>query len=146
MVTTVFHTMIYIFFLMIRRPPRSTLFPYTTLFRSARDGVEARRNPKGREGEPERGPRRQRLQRPAARPRRPPEGRRRAHEGGVRRPVGARRDRPLDGQGGEGEGARDRPARRAAARARRGVRGAALKGKCRPNARPRGPSFIQKGV
>ena len=26
---------IYFFFLMIRRPPRSTLFPYTTLFRSA---------------------------------------------------------------------------------------------------------------
>src|SRR3712207_8789632 len=26
-----------IFFLMIRRPPRSTLFPYTTLFRSHRD-------------------------------------------------------------------------------------------------------------
>src|SRR5258708_19338903 len=25
------------FFLMIRRPPRSTLFPYTTLFRSYRD-------------------------------------------------------------------------------------------------------------
>src|SRR5260370_32535752 len=25
---------------MIRRPPRSTLFPYTTLFRSERDGVE----------------------------------------------------------------------------------------------------------
>src|SRR5438105_12135934 len=25
------------FFLMIRRPPRSTLFPYTTLFRSERD-------------------------------------------------------------------------------------------------------------
>src|SRR5258707_12399115 len=25
------------FFLMIRRPPRSTLFPYTTLFRSALD-------------------------------------------------------------------------------------------------------------
>ena len=25
---------IVIFFLMIRRPPRSTLFPYTTLFRS----------------------------------------------------------------------------------------------------------------
>src|SRR3712207_8219350 len=32
------------FFLMIRRPPRSTLFPYTTLFRSA----EAR----GRHGQP----------------------------------------------------------------------------------------------
>src|SRR3989449_8379959 len=29
------------FFLMIRRPPRSTLFPYTTLFRSQR--AEARR-------------------------------------------------------------------------------------------------------
>src|SRR6266480_2572729 len=27
---------IYFFFLMIRRPPRSTLFPYTTLFRSRR--------------------------------------------------------------------------------------------------------------
>src|SRR3712207_8833642 len=26
------------FFLMIRRPPRSTLFPYTTLFRSAQSG------------------------------------------------------------------------------------------------------------
>src|SRR5256885_8679623 len=28
----------FFFFLMIRRPPRSTLFPYTTLFRSARPG------------------------------------------------------------------------------------------------------------
>src|SRR3712207_8485899 len=27
---------------MIRRPPRSTLFPYTTLFRSRVDGVHAR--------------------------------------------------------------------------------------------------------
>src|SRR3712207_9526947 len=27
------------FFLMIRRPPRSTLFPYTTLFRSKLSGV-----------------------------------------------------------------------------------------------------------
>src|SRR2546422_8604609 len=27
---------------MIRRPPRSTLFPYTTLFRSRRDGIERR--------------------------------------------------------------------------------------------------------
>src|SRR6266496_5723125 len=27
-----------LFFLMIRRPPRSTLFPYTTLFRSHRKG------------------------------------------------------------------------------------------------------------
>src|SRR3712207_8144006 len=30
----------YFFFLMIRRPPRSTLFPYTTLFRS----IEERRS------------------------------------------------------------------------------------------------------
>src|SRR5258707_13161381 len=29
-----FSISIYFFFLMIRRPPRSTLFPYTTLFRS----------------------------------------------------------------------------------------------------------------
>src|SRR2546430_10221992 len=29
----------YFFFLMIRRPPRSTLFPYTTLFRSEPHGA-----------------------------------------------------------------------------------------------------------
>src|SRR2546430_12137045 len=29
--------MCFFFFLMIRRPPRSTLFPYTTLFRSLND-------------------------------------------------------------------------------------------------------------
>src|SRR2546421_6685120 len=29
---------LFFFFLMIRRPPRSTLFPYTTLFRSKADG------------------------------------------------------------------------------------------------------------
>src|SRR3712207_8603771 len=29
------------FFLMIRRPPRSTLFPYTTLFRSAFKGAKS---------------------------------------------------------------------------------------------------------
>src|SRR5258708_33527303 len=28
------HVLLVFFFLMIRRPPRSTLFPYTTLFRS----------------------------------------------------------------------------------------------------------------
>jgi len=32
-------TPFYFFFLMIRRPPRSTLFPYTTLFRSSSYGV-----------------------------------------------------------------------------------------------------------
>src|SRR6267143_3984382 len=31
-----FHCFFIFFFLMIRRPPRSTLFPYTTLFRSCR--------------------------------------------------------------------------------------------------------------
>src|SRR3712207_7926599 len=36
---------LFFFFLMIRRPPRSTLFPYTTLFRSrpARRGARADR-------------------------------------------------------------------------------------------------------
>src|SRR5882762_7942659 len=33
------------FFLMIRRPPRSTLFPYTTLFRSAQDHAVAEVRP-----------------------------------------------------------------------------------------------------
>src|SRR5260221_920360 len=47
--------MFFFFFLMIRRPPRSTLFPYTTLFRSPggrsrcrthrRHSTEARRAP-----------------------------------------------------------------------------------------------------
>src|SRR5205807_5836566 len=40
------------FFLMIRRPPRSTLFPYTTLFRSRkenRDDRNAWRGPRRRE-------------------------------------------------------------------------------------------------
>src|SRR2546430_12328158 len=32
----------FFFFLMIRRPPRSTLFPYTTLFRSRAAGGSAR--------------------------------------------------------------------------------------------------------
>src|SRR5947208_12700065 len=36
------------FFLMIRRPPRSTLFPYTTLFRSQQ---AAGRRPQGRPAE-----------------------------------------------------------------------------------------------
>src|SRR3712207_8067886 len=31
--------MIFFFFLMIRRPPRSTLFPYTTLFRSRSNAI-----------------------------------------------------------------------------------------------------------
>src|SRR3989442_13570866 len=34
MSVTTFYRYFFCFFLMIRRPPRSTLFPYTTLFRS----------------------------------------------------------------------------------------------------------------
>src|SRR5476649_2999214 len=45
------------FFLMIRRPPRSTLFPYTTLFRSLRRRSRATR--RRRRGDP-RGGRRDR--------------------------------------------------------------------------------------
>src|SRR6266480_2481793 len=37
---------LYFFFLMIRRPPRSTLFPYTTLFRSSGTST---RSPDGKE-------------------------------------------------------------------------------------------------
>src|SRR5262245_65247745 len=33
----VLSTLLCLFFLLIRRPPRSTLFPYTTLFRSTAD-------------------------------------------------------------------------------------------------------------
>src|SRR2546427_3780597 len=36
----------FFFFLMIRRPPRSTLFPYTTLFRSSSSSV-GRQRPDG---------------------------------------------------------------------------------------------------
>src|SRR2546430_16972168 len=46
----VFRTSTYIisffFFLMIRRPPRSTLFPYTTLFRSTNGQNPPRTSPK----------------------------------------------------------------------------------------------------
>src|SRR5256886_17254887 len=45
----------FFFFLMIRRPPRSTLFPYTTLFRSVVEirvcrKLDARERRPGREG------------------------------------------------------------------------------------------------
>src|SRR5438552_7106766 len=42
-----FHTSFF-FFLMIRRPPRSTLFPYTTLFRSVRTRGSGRTDRVGR--------------------------------------------------------------------------------------------------
>src|SRR5438876_2520669 len=43
MSTTKQGTKLFFFFLMIRRPPRSTLFPYTTLFRSQVRGTLRRR-------------------------------------------------------------------------------------------------------
>src|SRR5690348_17721323 len=46
----------FFFFLMIRRPPRSTLFPYTTLFRSPPSAAGPRR-PGWRRRSPRRGPR-----------------------------------------------------------------------------------------
>src|SRR2546430_16714678 len=39
--TSFFEYRLFFFFLMIRRPPRSTLFPYTTLFRSDPDELLA---------------------------------------------------------------------------------------------------------
>src|SRR3712207_9457492 len=42
---SIFSSFLYFFFLMIRRPPRSTLFPYTTLFRSALRPPALRRVP-----------------------------------------------------------------------------------------------------
>src|SRR5437667_1053164 len=47
----------FVFFLMIRRPPRSTLFPYTTLFRSEPDpgGGDLRQRRLGQDGDHRRG-------------------------------------------------------------------------------------------
>src|SRR5260370_26048337 len=44
----IFPLLLTFFFLMIRRPPRSTLFPYTTLFRSWRRMTAARTAPDNR--------------------------------------------------------------------------------------------------
>src|SRR5436853_5681651 len=77
---------------MIRRPPRSTLFPYTTLFRSALAPIR---------GEVSRAPRH--PPRPAGRPARDQAG---------------RSDRPAEGPEGAGDPARA-PARRREAPARR---------------------------
>src|SRR3712207_7772769 len=68
--------MSFFFFLMIRRPPRSTLFPYTTLFRSGAGGA----------GDPARG-RAQLAAAPDAARRRPPGGGRSAGDGDDRRPT-----------------------------------------------------------
>src|SRR6266498_2944122 len=70
---------LFFFFLMIRRPPRSTLFPYTTLFRSLD------RRPCGLVSEEDR-------RQPAPRPRHERRGDRHQHAGAVSRaPVGRHR-------------------------------------------------------
>src|SRR5260370_36913617 len=56
------------FFLMIRRPPRSTLFPYTTLFRSRRGGAGDQRSSQRTGGLCPRGPARAAHPRPVPRP------------------------------------------------------------------------------
>src|ERR1041385_7017526 len=55
------HLVCRLLLLMIRRPPRSTLFPYTTLFRSGRHPV-ARRDAVRSRGDPARFPGRGRVQ------------------------------------------------------------------------------------
>src|SRR3712207_8161006 len=71
------------FFLMIRRPPRSTLFPYTTLFRSAAAGDTplraARRPARSSRGRIE--PRKCPAERPERRAPRLRAGARRRHRG-----------------------------------------------------------------
>src|SRR5215217_1055699 len=66
------HVLLVLFFLMIRRPPRSTLFPYTTLFRSRRGRQRPDQGQDRRRQDARRQARRPgRLHRPRA-----PEGRR----------------------------------------------------------------------
>src|SRR3712207_7082977 len=48
----------FVFFLMIRRPPRSTLFPYTTLFRSRLRSTRRSRAPRSRRWSSSAGPER----------------------------------------------------------------------------------------
>src|SRR5436309_5965728 len=52
------HVFVFFFFLMVLRPPRSTLFPYTTLFRSERahDLLHAAANPRTDAASRARGP------------------------------------------------------------------------------------------
>src|SRR3712207_7663333 len=66
---------------MIRRPPRSTLFPYTTLFRSAPPGRAARRSARSARSAPAAAPGAG-ARRPASgsAPGSPPAGRRRSEE------------------------------------------------------------------
>src|SRR3712207_3118216 len=87
--------LIIFFFLMIRRPPRSTLFPYTTLFRSGLRG----------------GGRRNRLRQPRGPPHGRPRRRRRTDGPGPRR-VRARVGQRADAGRVAPQGARDRKSTR----------------------------------
>src|SRR6266536_4339852 len=96
------------FFLMIRRPPRSTLFPYTTLFRPRGEGggrTSRIRRPRwrGRGALARRARGRGGAQHPAARARRA----RRGRDAAPRRDRRGREARPLV-RGGEGAGVRER--------------------------------------
>src|SRR3712207_7922500 len=70
--------LVFFFFLMIRRPPRSTLFPYTTLFRSSRPRRGSARSTFGRAREHPRG-RARRAARRTPGPGRRPAGRSEEH-------------------------------------------------------------------
>src|SRR5215211_2392420 len=93
------------FFLMIRRPPRSTLFPYTTLFRSVPRPAgpggpdRARRRARGPPGGGARVAERTRAARSGlrAKPRSRAEGRARDRNGRRRRGAFGRRRRPAPG-------------------------------------------------
>src|SRR6266511_4180371 len=109
------------FFLMIRRPPRSTLFPYTTLFRSLA--------PPPRAGAPWR--RRHPLRGQALDARGPLWARGRVEEGGARGVRG-------------GEPARGNAAHRREAGAERAPARLPVEGGCRPRAR-RAPRVRRRG-
>src|SRR5215216_4134327 len=134
------------FFLMIRRPPRSTLFPYTTLFRSPprHAGTPDERHPAAgrhrRRHHPVQGGRGRGRRRDRAGPRRGPDaldrGRDRGRAGArPRRPGGRRRG---DQHGRDGRAARPhRPAGGAGDRlARRPGRGRGGPARPRPGGRP----------
>src|SRR3712207_8857168 len=87
---------------MIRRPPRSTLFPYTTLFRSGPDrrgrhrpGETRARAAPGRHASRARGPRRRRRGRPGPRGRRGRVGGRGGGGGGREKTVNQTRPKIL---------------------------------------------------
>src|SRR6267154_2447450 len=86
------HETSFFFFLMIRRPPRSTLFPYTTLFRSGAGRPRARYV---RHGGATGARWRLRSDRPSRRPPRAVRGHRVGHRSGPAARARAGMDRPL---------------------------------------------------